>query len=151
MKCEKCGNAEAGFHYRAVINGDVTERHLCSDCAGEEGLIQMVNWSPLLPDMFGFAGMFNFGGGYGRRRMESMFGGSRMMPSLEGVVTTEDVKPEASEASIPADAGIEMRVRREISVLRHRLHTAVHEEEFEEAAELRDKIRELENSVREKI
>ena len=36
MKCEKCNKNEATFHSMTNINGKVTEKHLCSDCAKEE-------------------------------------------------------------------------------------------------------------------
>ena len=37
MKCEHCGKNEATFYYKSNINGNVTEHHLCSDCARELG------------------------------------------------------------------------------------------------------------------
>ena len=36
MKCEKCNKNEATFHSMTNINGKVTEKHLCSDCAKHE-------------------------------------------------------------------------------------------------------------------
>ena len=33
MKCEHCGKNEVTFVYRSNINGQVEEKHLCSDCA----------------------------------------------------------------------------------------------------------------------
>ena len=33
MKCTNCGKKEAIYHYVTSLNGDVTETHLCADCA----------------------------------------------------------------------------------------------------------------------
>lgn len=39
MLCEKCGKHEANSHFKSNWGGAVTERHLCSDCAREEGFL----------------------------------------------------------------------------------------------------------------
>ena len=38
MLCENCYQNEATFHYTEVINGVMTEHHLCSSCASKMGL-----------------------------------------------------------------------------------------------------------------
>mgnify|MGYP000778584824 CR=1 FL=1 len=38
MKCENCGKNEVTFIYQSNINGQVTEKHLCSECAEKLGL-----------------------------------------------------------------------------------------------------------------
>ena len=55
MKCDKCGMHEANCHYTMLINGRTTERHLCSQCAGEMGIEQDVfgDFRNLFDDMFG--------------------------------------------------------------------------------------------------
>ena len=40
MLCEKCGKREANVYMKNVINGETTERHLCSECANEEGILK---------------------------------------------------------------------------------------------------------------
>ena len=37
MLCEKCGKNEANVYIKNIVNGKVTEQHLCSACAGESG------------------------------------------------------------------------------------------------------------------
>ena len=37
MKCEHCGKNEVTFMYRSSVNGNVTERHLCGECAEKLG------------------------------------------------------------------------------------------------------------------
>jgi len=48
---------------------------------------------------------------------------------------------------IPKKAGGKMRVKREIEELKYQLEKAIKEEAYEKAAELRDKIRELEKEL----
>jgi len=43
MKCEKCNKNEATFHSVTNINGKVSEKHLCSDCAKEEKEFKNIN------------------------------------------------------------------------------------------------------------
>ena len=37
MKCEHCGKNEVTFMYRSSVNGNVTEQHLCGECAEKLG------------------------------------------------------------------------------------------------------------------
>lgn len=54
MLCEKCGKNSATTHIRSVINGEVFEKHLCSNCAASEGYgdIKTNNLSQMLSSMF---------------------------------------------------------------------------------------------------
>ena len=38
MLCENCNENEATFHYTEVVNGIMTQHHLCSECAAKMGL-----------------------------------------------------------------------------------------------------------------
>ena len=42
MKCENCGKNEVTFVYQSNINGKVTEKHLCGECARELGYSQRI-------------------------------------------------------------------------------------------------------------
>ena len=42
MKCENCGKNEVTFVYQSNINGKVTEKHLCSECAEKLGYTQEI-------------------------------------------------------------------------------------------------------------
>lgn len=161
-KCEKCGEKEATFHYSSNFNGEKTERRLCAECAREEGFGPVMDYSPA--DMFTTAFGSMFGGMFDeffprRSNMLSPFDffGSPMrgimapaLPRINIVIGQPEQAAQRSEPateaerSIPDDAGAEVRARRELEALKHRLAEAVREERFEEAIELRDKIRELE-------
>ncbi|MBQ8974803.1 MAG: UvrB/UvrC motif-containing protein, partial [Oscillospiraceae bacterium] len=101
-----------------------------------------------------FSGFADF---FGSRRRALPFGGFGMptmllpellMPGFGRQSDTaeetgaENAVNEQSQAQTAADG--EMNVRRQINMLRSQMQDAVNAEEFEKAAELRDKIRELE-------
>lgn len=153
MKCEKCNEREANFFYTATVNGQTTQRRLCSECAAQEGLDKAFGFGreSLFEDFFSepFGMLDSF---FGRR---SLFGG--MMPSMmtlprslfaptESAERTQTSAPaqEESETKIPVDAGEEIKTGRELRALKHQLREAVKAEDFEKAIELRDKIRKLE-------
>jgi protein arginine kinase activator len=156
MKCEKCGNNEANFYYRASINGKTTEYNLCTDCAQELGLFQPAGVGPrgffggepfgFVDEPFGFFSEF-----FGRQRYFPGFGRSFMPPMMAqphfaaqmGEAPAE-AEAEKSEEKIPEDAGAELRAKRELNSLKQQLGEAVKTENFEKAIELRDKIKELE-------
>lgn len=154
MKCNKCGNNNATFHYRANINGQTSETHLCAECAQQTGFNEEM--------LFG-SGMFGnnmFGGGM----FDSMFSDAyrsflapagrgffsdfdRFMmpvaaiPRMEMVVRSDE---EAQKEKVAVTPDPELSKRRELNALREQLKSAVEAEEFEKAAELRDTIREFE-------
>ena len=127
MKCEKCGK-EATYHYRANVNGEVSEMHLCADCAGEQGLLRAFDYDPFegFWDDF-FSPRFSLGG--------TML---RTLPHFRTAAAKPAVKaPEADP---------ELAKRREKEALRFRLEEAVKQENYEKAIELRDKLREMDNA-----
>ena len=144
MRCENCGREEVNFHYRSNINGKITEKHLCMDCAAALGLTNRSLFRPdlSLEDMF-----FNM---FGMRPDLRLFGGFGMLlptffvpavlsqpraPLSEPVIPEDEKRPEVDE---------EMKKRREINILREQMYKAAAEEDYERAAALRDCIRKLE-------
>lgn len=160
-KCEKCGK-EATFYYSSNINGEKTEHCYCADCAREEGYAGALDYQPL--DLFGgfddFFGDFfaparslmhafdSFGAPFGRIMAPSM---PRLrlgcaQPAREQTQRSAEPPQTQAEASIPSDAGAEIKSRREREQLRHRLDEAVKAENFEKAIELRDQLRKLDEN-----
>ena len=155
MKCEKCNDREATFYYSCNLNGEKTEKHLCAECAREEGFGEMFDYHPTSA----FDGMFDsffedfFTPARSLLSAFDVFGSPmrRMMapvlPRISIVVGDPETRsrPQSeAEAKIPADAGAEVKARRELEALRSQLAEAVKAEDFEKAIELRDKIRGME-------
>jgi hypothetical protein len=66
------------------------------------------------------------------------------MNGTEPAAETTEKRAEENANAVPQDAGEEFKAKRELSMLRAQLEQAVRAEEFEKAAELRDKIRGME-------
>lgn len=162
MKCDKCEN-EAMLHYQSEINGEKSEYHLCADCARAEGFGEMLDFKPrsMFDSFFGrsMSLMDSFFGSPFGMLSDGFFGSRMFTPTLalprvmirvgnEGCKgecdcnTTETAKEKSD--NIPEDAGEGVRAKRELVQLKNQLKCAIKDEEFEKAAELRDKIRELE-------
>lgn len=156
MKCEKCNN-EAVFHYQSNINGEKSEYHLCTDCAKSEGLGEMLEFRPrAMYENFWRESLGGLIGGFFKESFapisEDIFGRNLYAPTLamqSAKIAVGDPEKTTKcgdnhKDNIPEDAGEEIRAKRELYALKNQLNAAISTEEFEKAAELRDKIRELE-------
>lgn len=160
MKCEKCGRL-ATTHIHSVINGIVTEKHLCGYCAAN------VNY-----DKFGTLGVMNL--------LANVFNDETLNPKLESGsdikckncgATFKDIAESGligcykcyetfNKQLFPTIKRIHGKTRHigkiplvsspriastpNISVLKAKLKVAIQNENFEYAAVLRDQIKELE-------
>jgi len=144
MKCENCGNHEANYHYTSNINGNITERHLCSECAGKLGY--ETNLFADADNMF--ENMLSRFFGRSRRMFDVFrpFSGmsfampTMLMPRVEIRLENEN----GQEESAVADP--ELKKEREINALRTQMKEAAENEDFEKAAEIRDRIKNMESS-----
>ena len=151
MKCDKCEN-QAVLYYTSEINGEKSEFHLCPDCAKSEGFGEMLNFRPksMFDSFFGNPFSMLYDSFFGGRMMAPALVMPRIMIQVGGSKAAGAVQADATKAApektdnIPEDAGEEIRAKRELTKLRQERKSAVEDEEFEKAAELRDKIRQLE-------
>lgn len=151
MKCEKCNEKEATFYYSSNINGEKTERHLCADCAREEGFGGALDYSPTVMFDRAFRSVFeDFFAPVGARLPSfgsfiDPFGGimAPAIPRLRVRSAPAETQAGNSDSPIPDDAGEEIRARREREALKAQLHDAVQAEDYEKAIILRDKLREM--------
>lgn len=159
MLCDICGKREATVHLTEIINGKVTELHLCEECAREKGA-QMEQHFGIADLLAGLADLSsgaeikeetalkcsNCGMTYKDFKKLGKFGCSqcyeafkKYVPSLlkriHGSAKYVGEGPETKEYEV---------VRDELQELKRRLEKVIEREEYEEAARIRDKIRELE-------
>ena len=157
MKCTKCGNNEATFHYVENINGKKTEAHLCADCAKEEGYESRFNdfglhagsmFGDMFDDMLIPAGFFSnpFEDGFSRMLspMRSFRRAFSPFPEIQISIGDGMGREQQSEGE-SQPASDEMKTKREINALKHSLKEAVKAEDYEKCIELRDKIKKLES------
>ena len=147
MKCENCGKNDVAFVYQSNVNGHVTEKHLCAECAEKLGYTQRFA-AQSQRMMQSFDSLFNsgfFGGGLlGALRRDPMAGlfddFFADMPAL-GAPAEQTPKP---DALVEPDEQSRFSALRQKNALQIELQQAVAAENYERAAELRDQIRALE-------
>lgn len=168
MLCSKCGKKEATTHYKQTVNGKTIEVNVCSACAEEMGLSQMLH------GLGGF--QFNIG---------DIFSGllgslSSLLPTQEETVCPEchsdlntiiksgrigcarcyttfrnELIPTIEQlhgkvyhqGKLPRSAGEAARKKAHLSNLKKKLEEAIRTQEFENAAKYRDEINELEKGA----
>ena len=164
MKCENCGKNEVTFVYQSNINGKITEKHLCSECAEKLGLTRQVA-ARSQRMMRNFFGDSFFGGGF----LDDFFApmSSLMdrrswllddpfadffadMPALSAAPAQQEAqKQEKQDDLVGKEEQSRFSYLRQMNALRMEMKKAVHEENFERAAQLRDQIHQLEQQHKE--
>ena len=152
MKCDNCGKNEVTFVYQSNVNGNVTERHLCADCAEKLGYSQKLaaHSQRMMRGFFG-GGLFeDFFSPYpsllsrGMRMLEDPFDDFFAdMPAL-GAPAQQPQQPPAKDTLLEQEEQSELSKTRQLNALRLEMQRAIQEENFERAAELRDQIHSLE-------
>ena len=167
MLCDECGKRPATVHITKIENGNKTDIHLCEQCAMSKNpmnintsfsindlLAGILNNTPSLPvkmDLLDVPKCSVCGLNFNQFRQTGRFGcsncykvfGGRLNPifqRLHGNIS--------HTGKIPIRAGGSMRKVREIEKLRSELSNVIKNEEYERAAEIRDRIRELEKEGR---
>ena len=159
MQCELCHKAPAVVHYTEIVNNKLTKMHLCEKCAAEKGLYvkpgnpgemvaKMIDDTSISEDeKVGKVKCPRCGLVYSKFKDTGRLGCSecytafyyQLKPLLRRVHgSTEHI------GRVPIRDGEQHAKRREIQKLREDLELAISREEFEQAAELRDKIKALE-------
>ena len=147
MKCQNCGKKEVNFHYSTNINGCVTETHLCSECAAKSGYDfgQIFDTGNIFNEFFPIMGR---PGGFLPVAVPMMGLNYAFpfaaRPGIAGITQTSTCGNGCQtnvEGAQTASVDGEMKKRRELYM---QMRIAAENEDFERAAELRDKIKELE-------
>ena len=159
MKCEHCGKNEVSFVYQSNLNGKMTEKRLCSECAEQMGYLKHMSahrermmrslfderffGGSLLEDFFApMPGLMS------RRKWmpESLFEDFfAEMPALNfrGGAKAEAPEQKQEELVSPEEQN-DFSNQRKLNALRLEMKQAVEQEAFERAAQLRDQIRAME-------
>lgn len=160
MLCEKCGAKNATTHIRTIINGEVYEKHLCNDCAASEKNYNINNnLDEMLSNVFGnieiptqkkIVRCSCCGSSYEDIAKSGKCGCAecyntfyqQLLPYLKRVHgSTEHIgKKLESETNTNANANA-------INELRHVLKRLIKEENYEQAAVVRDKIKSLQEGL----
>ncbi len=159
MKCENCGKNEVTFVYQSNINGKVEEKRLCAECAEKLGYTQRVaaQSQRMMQNFFGggflddfFTPMPSLLGRRGWLLDDPFDDFFADMPALGPARTRQEpVKEEKRETLVDDEEQSRFARMRQINALRLEMKRAVHQEDFEKAAQLRDQLHALEEKHRE--
>lgn len=157
MKCENCGKEEVNFHFTSNINGNITEKHLCAECAGKLGYTDKpavrpeASFEDIFMELFGAKPNRRVFSGYGLMLPTFIIPTMGMLVPNTGYAEeaeeTEEAEKVKSEkpVQIKPEIDAEMQKRREVNILRGQMKQAAEAEDYEKAAALRDSIKKLEN------
>ncbi len=155
IMCDECGVRRATWHLTEVVEGRAVQQHLCEQCylekegppKAEEQFAQLL--SAVVPELKEMAlrECPSCGLNYLEFRQSMKLGCPHDYEAFEKPL--EQLLERIHGATrhtgkVPASAGEEEAVRGRLRGLRKQLQSAVDEEEYERAAELRDRIREIE-------
>ena len=167
MLCQRCKRKEATVHITRFIGGKKEELHLCRDCAEELlGTGDFLSFDFSLPDLLGSlvkpaasllgeakepnlkcakCGLTYEGfqeiGRLGCANCYKTFRG-KLIPLLRRIHGNTK-----HGGKVPSKIGRKLDKERELEKLRLELENAVRKEEYERAAEIRDRIKELEGKI----
>lgn len=166
MKCQKCGANNANTHVKTIINGEFKEYDLCSECAHKMGYTNVFadmdnDFSNLLGSFFGnvlpartqatrceFCGStyaeIAKTGQVGCANCYKLFA-DQLYPSIRRIHgNTTHCGKNSGRAAAADKKPAEMTKEEKLADMKKQLDAAVKEQNFELAAELRDKIKETE-------
>lgn len=168
MNCERCQERPAVVHLTEIINNKKRVLHLCEQCAREVqaesfGFLPQMNLHNFLAGLFSnqIASPFSpavaegqkcpsCGLSEGQFAKSGLLGcgdcyryfGDRLDPVFRRIHGTT-----RHNGKVPERTGGRVKLSKEIDRLKVKLREAISREEFEEAAKLRDQIRDLEKEL----
>ena len=162
MLCQSCEKRQASTHIKTILNGELKEFNLCSECAAKLGYGSFfTNFGFDIDKLFG---SFMDSPDIRKKAKRCQFCGSSFEEiAKSGKVGCAHCYEEFYDELLPSiqrihgrtnhtgklarSAGTEVKVRDEIAKCKAELEDAIKTQEFEKAAELRDKIKELEKNI----
>lgn len=162
VPCQRCNKVLATVHLTDLLQGEKHERHLCGDCAEQEGLIMKSHQAPLNEILQKFVKQKgavqeladlkceNCGMTFAEFRSHGLLGCPNdydaFSRALEPLIerSHEDALQHVGKVVARMPEGT--RTRHRLLQLHRELKQALQQEEYERAARLRDEIQELESS-----
>ena len=167
MLCQSCGQNTANTHIKSILNGELTEHHLCAKCAVEMGynsLFDGMSMSSLIGSFLTGKSMPNLPAETEMVRCDVCGSAFRDIARTGKVgcahcytlyrdqllPTVQRIHGNTNHAGkMPASMGARAALMSEIQSLKRTLQEAVAAQEFEKAAILRDQIQEKEKEAAE--
>ncbi|AOM84594.1 UvrB/UvrC motif-containing protein [Salisediminibacterium beveridgei] len=175
MLCQECEHHPATLHFTKIINGEKTEMHLCETCAKDKGDFMPGSNSfsihQLLSGLMDQEGAFTpasenasaeqiqkpelecstCGMTYRQFAKGGRFGCADCYDTfndkLDPVLARIHAGNQTHHGKIPKRQGKDLHVYKEIEELRDSMQHLIDDEDFEEAARVRDRIRALQETI----
>lgn len=175
MQCQECQQRPATIRFQQIVNDEKQEIHVCEVCAAEKGYAKAIHDNYSLQDLL--TGLFNIDpsqlgskpvqekqvqkekncpkcnmtftefqriGKFGCASCYDTFS-EQITPILKRVHSGNTVHT----GKIPKRSGDSIQLKKQVEAYRKEMQRFVEEEAFEEAAEIRDKIKALESKAKE--
>jgi len=167
LECQECHQRPATLHLTQIINGKKTEIHVCEICAAEKGYVNYPDDANSLHHLL--TGLFNVdaskmhsntlnqineiqcdqcGMTISQFKEIGKFGCATCYDTfssrLNSILRRVQAGNTRHTGKIPKRTGVDLQAKKELKNYRGKLRQLIEAEEFEKAAEVRDKIKELE-------
>lgn len=168
MFCDDCKEKPATVHLTQMINGKKIDVHLCTECAANKGFLLFDNDKKFsIPNFLGsfLGGDFNLhdvpslasigncnncGMSFSDIRQTGKLGCSECYKAFDSELepTLRRIHGNSNHiGKIPVRGGERVFLKKEMGGLKLELQQAIKEENYEQAAEIRDKIKDLEKII----
>lgn len=174
MICQECKQKPATLHFTKIINGEKTEVHLCEKCSQGKSEILMIDASSNFSISSILAGLLNIDQSITSTQQSSFVNGNDIRcdhchmsyaqfarvgkfgcsscyqafnKQIEPILKRLHSGNSTHIGKIPKRIGGNISLRKKIEDLKQALQISILQEEFENAAEIRDEIRSLEKQV----
>ncbi|WP_214483883.1 UvrB/UvrC motif-containing protein [Bacillus sp. SM2101] len=174
MICQECNKRPATLHFTKIINGEKAETHVCEHCAQEKGEMFMLANNQGFSINNLIAGLLNMEPSLQEKQRNSFhqneviqcekckmtytqflnigkFGCSECYKTFKNHLTPILKRFHSGNTihsgKIPTRIGGNIHLRKQIEQYKQTLQEYIVSEEFEKAAEVRDKVRALERSL----
>lgn len=166
MMCQQCGLRPANVYWTQIANGQKTELRLCEECARERGEMEFLlepkfNIHNLMAGLLGQGSTLvqsptltrtrcpQCGLSYAQFVKSGLFGCAGCYEAFSAVIEPIVRRVHGNTRHVgksPHSTGSK-DLHRKLESLQAELQRAVHEERYEDAAQLRDQIRELKQQL----
>lgn len=175
MICQECNERPATLHFTKIVNGEKTEVHLCERCAHEKGEMFMFDGSPAFSVNSLLSGLLNLSPAM-KQSQEAQLPQQEVLRCEKCKMTFqqfinvgrfgcancyETFKDQLApilkrvhsgnvehHGKVPERMGGKIHLKKKVAGLKAQIQQLIQNEEFEQAANVRDEIRSLEKEIR---
>lgn len=162
MLCQNCNQRESTIHFTKIVNGQATQMHLCQECAQKVQGFGFSLYPGMVSDFLQALFGINPAGQADQLQQEKCPGCGRTFSQIQQAGRMgcskcyEKFEPQMElllrrihgggthVGKVPVKGGTAVRSKQELAQLKDKLQELIKKEEFEEAAQVRDRIREIE-------